>query len=65
MAIQKRTPALDVVCNLWLASWFVGPEGGLVFRIYGNRQLPTQTRAPAQLSSLARMENSADIWGPV
>jgi hypothetical protein len=36
-----------------------------VFEFQSGRQLPTQMRAPAPLSILARMEDFADIWGPV
>lgn len=36
-----------------------------VFEFHSGRQLPTQMKAAAPLSILARMEDFADIWGPV
>lgn len=36
-----------------------------VFQFSPGRQIPSRTGSPAKLSILARMEDFADIWGPV
>lgn len=44
---------------------FLDKRMAWVFSFYPGRQLPTQMRTPAPLSILARMQEFADIWGPV